>query len=515
MGHPLARGRCEQQRNGTGRLGGTGRAPQHRRRGDLDSGQRRAGAALRRDRPHPGGEPGENPTRFSAAPTWASTGAPTPERTGPASIASSTATACGASPSTAAIPTSIFAGTGTPTPPRSSARQTAGRRGASGRWTSPRSARRSASRGFTGFAIDPANPKSIWAGIEVDGLRHSADGGDTWSRVGQEIPNMDLHSVAVVQGPPKRVFAVVNNDAWFTRTRARAGARLASRTSSRCGTPGASAHRRPTERLSSSPSATRLPAYGRDHAVGRHGLDLGSGRTPGRTELRHVGGQPSAVGPRRCIRRQPVRLPVPQRRRRAVVGEDQAGVQRGFHQFYGSRRRRRTRRSAMTSEPRSFESTWGEYGADEWSDAIMASMKLGGVDNLFFVSGSEIAFFQESAAKAREREWPSPRLVTMTHEGAALHAALGNAMVTGQPAGHRRPRRRRYAELRCGHPHGVARRLPRPHDGRHGPSRLSRHDARRPRRAHPVGAGAARPGRDRPPVHQARPTGWRTRTTPA
>ena len=64
----------------------------------------------------------------------------------------------------------------------------------------------------------------------------------------------------------------------------------------------------------------------------------------------------------------------------------------------------------------------------------MASMKLGGIDNLFFVSGSEIAFYQESAAKAREREWPSPRLVTMTHEGAALHAALGNAMVSGQPA---------------------------------------------------------------------------------
>ncbi|MCZ6892313.1 MAG: thiamine pyrophosphate-requiring protein [Chloroflexi bacterium] len=80
------------------------------------------------------------------------------------------------------------------------------------------------------------------------------------------------------------------------------------------------------------------------------------------------------------------------------------------------------------------ESWWTEAGAEEWSDALMASMKLGGVDNLFFVSGSEIAFYQESAAKAREREWPSPRLVTMTHEGAALNAALGNAMVTGQPA---------------------------------------------------------------------------------
>ena len=89
----------------------------------------------------------------------------------------------------------------------------------------------------------------------------------------------------------------------------------------------------------------------------------------------------------------------------------------------------------MTSiQPDSFEANWGEYGAEEWSDALMASMKLGGVDNLFFVSGSEIAFFQESVAKAREHEWPSPRLVTMTHEGAALHAAIGNAMVTGQPA---------------------------------------------------------------------------------
>ena len=80
------------------------------------------------------------------------------------------------------------------------------------------------------------------------------------------------------------------------------------------------------------------------------------------------------------------------------------------------------------------ESWWTRTGADEWSDALMASMKLGGVDNLFFVSGSEIAFYQESAAKAREREWPAPRLVTMTHEGAALNAAIGSAMVSGQPA---------------------------------------------------------------------------------
>ena len=77
---------------------------------------------------------------------------------------------------------------------------------------------------------------------------------------------------------------------------------------------------------------------------------------------------------------------------------------------------------------------WGEYAAEEWADAIVASMKLGGVDNLFFVSGSEIAFYQESIAKAHHRGWPAPRLLTVTHEGVALNAALGSAMVSGQPA---------------------------------------------------------------------------------
>lgn len=79
-------------------------------------------------------------------------------------------------------------------------------------------------------------------------------------------------------------------------------------------------------------------------------------------------------------------------------------------------------------------SEWGEYGADEWSDAIVAAMKLGGVDNLFFVSGSEIAFYQEAIAKAWDRGWPAPRLISVTHESVALNAALGNTMISGQPA---------------------------------------------------------------------------------
>ena len=52
----------------------------------------------------------------------------------------------------------------------------------------------------------------------------------------------------------------------------------------------------------------------------------------------------------------------------------------------------------------------------------------------FFVSGSEIAFWQESVAKASEKGWPAPKLITVPHEGVALNAALGSAMVRNQPA---------------------------------------------------------------------------------
>ncbi len=77
---------------------------------------------------------------------------------------------------------------------------------------------------------------------------------------------------------------------------------------------------------------------------------------------------------------------------------------------------------------------WAEREGDEWADALTTAMKLGGVEHFFFVSGSEISFFQEAVARAEAKGWPAPRLLTVTHEGAALNAALGSAMVREQPA---------------------------------------------------------------------------------
>jgi acetolactate synthase-1/2/3 large subunit len=88
----------------------------------------------------------------------------------------------------------------------------------------------------------------------------------------------------------------------------------------------------------------------------------------------------------------------------------------------------------IQTQERGTEAWWTETGADEWADAIVAAMKLGGVEHLFFVSGSELTFYQEAIAKAHAKGWPAPRLMTMTHEHVALNAALGDAMVRNQPA---------------------------------------------------------------------------------
>jgi photosystem II stability/assembly factor-like uncharacterized protein len=66
----------------------------------------------------------------------------------------------------------------------------------------------------TAIAIDPLDSRHIWIGLEVDGVRHSADGGETWTTINGQIPNPDVHHVLVIEGPPKTVFTLVNDDVW-------------------------------------------------------------------------------------------------------------------------------------------------------------------------------------------------------------------------------------------------------------------------------------------------------------
>jgi len=109
-------------------------------------------------------------------------------------------------------PALMFAGTGTPTPP-GLFRSTDG--GLSWEQRPTEIAAECPAVGtprVTGIAIDPANRNNVWMGIEVDGVRHSTDRGETWKTIGNTIPNPDVHNVLVVEGPPKTIIVVVNND---------------------------------------------------------------------------------------------------------------------------------------------------------------------------------------------------------------------------------------------------------------------------------------------------------------
>ena len=72
--------------------------------------------------------------------------------------------------------------------------------------------------------------------------------------------------------------------------------------------------------------------------------------------------------------------------------------------------------------------------AEQAAEALMASMKLNGIDRLWFTSGTELAFFQEVPVKHQALGRPTPTIMTMTHENAALAAAMGETMITGRPS---------------------------------------------------------------------------------
>jgi photosystem II stability/assembly factor-like uncharacterized protein len=111
----------------------------------------------------------------------------------------------------------MFAGTGTPDPARIYRSEDSGR---SWQQLPVEVAAQCPAVGVprvTGIAVDPVDTNNVWVGLEVDGLRVSRDGGDSWSSLSSAIPNLDVHAVAVAAGPPKSVFVVVNNDVLVSR----------------------------------------------------------------------------------------------------------------------------------------------------------------------------------------------------------------------------------------------------------------------------------------------------------
>ena len=57
----------------------------------------------------------------------------------------------------------------------------------------------------TALLVDPGDHRTVWAGIEVDGVRRSTDGGDTWTSIDGDLADPDIHDIAVTGGDGKAV----------------------------------------------------------------------------------------------------------------------------------------------------------------------------------------------------------------------------------------------------------------------------------------------------------------------
>lgn len=80
---------------------------------------------------------------------------------------------------------------------------------------------------FTQILVDPVDPRLGWAGVELDGIWRTIDGGMTWHKSNSGLVSEDIHGLAVTNNGARKLFAstdrglhVSNNDGatWQVQT---------------------------------------------------------------------------------------------------------------------------------------------------------------------------------------------------------------------------------------------------------------------------------------------------------
>ncbi len=59
----------------------------------------------------------------------------------------------------------------------------------------------------TSLVVDPDDHRRVWAGVEIDGVFRSLDGGDNWTHLDGGLYDPDIHAVAIASTQPKRLYA--------------------------------------------------------------------------------------------------------------------------------------------------------------------------------------------------------------------------------------------------------------------------------------------------------------------
>ena len=70
----------------------------------------------------------------------------------------------------------------------------------------------------TRVLVDPVDG-TVWAGVEIDGVFLSRDGGDAWTKVVNGLHDLDVHDMALAASDPPRVYASTNGEVFWSDDR--------------------------------------------------------------------------------------------------------------------------------------------------------------------------------------------------------------------------------------------------------------------------------------------------------
>ncbi len=59
----------------------------------------------------------------------------------------------------------------------------------------------------TSLLVDPDDHRTLWAGVEIDGVFRSRDGGGSWAHLETGLYDPDIHAVILAATEPKRLYA--------------------------------------------------------------------------------------------------------------------------------------------------------------------------------------------------------------------------------------------------------------------------------------------------------------------
>jgi hypothetical protein len=58
----------------------------------------------------------------------------------------------------------------------------------------------------TALVVDPDDHRIVWAGVEIDSVFRSMDGGDTWTHLDKGLYDPDVHDMTIAATRPRQLF---------------------------------------------------------------------------------------------------------------------------------------------------------------------------------------------------------------------------------------------------------------------------------------------------------------------